>query len=283
MKKFKLLFLFIFMMFICTGCGNSEMNRDLRHSGFQMDDEPFNCDALIPKRDKEFEKIKYLGSNYVITTNGVIHEISFGQKFSNDKHCMRAKTDLTVEAIIGENVFRAKDNKIYYFKGNNGAAAYTEVPYTDSNYSTYAYFLGQLDVVKVQSVGNSSYYVLKNNGTVYNYVIKKDRNGISPQGTPAAVYTAENLGSKIIDFNYAGDQSEATFVRTEDKIFRNEALNRKDCKEYVDIQCEYEFAEDATLTKYYDRIMAYNGSILITDYLKVFKVGGEVKEDEEEE
>ncbi len=281
MKKFKLLFLFIFMMFICTGCGNSEMNRDLRHSGFQMDPEPFNCEALIPKRDKEFEKIKYLGSNYVITTNGVIHEISFGQKFSNDKHCMRAKTDLTVEAIIGENAFRAKDNKIYYFKGNGGAA-YTEVPYSDTNYSTYAYFLSQLDIVKVQNVGDSSYYVLKNNGTVYNYIIKKDRNGIIVLSANT-VYTSENLGSKIIDFNYAGDESEATFVRTEDKIFRNEALNRKDCNEYVDIVCEYEFAEDATLTKYYDRIMAYNGSILITDYLKVFKVGGEVKEDEEEE
>ena len=50
----------------------------------------------------------------------------------------------------------------------------------------------------------------------------------------------------------------------------------------VDIECEYEFDEDTTLTKYYDRIMAYNGSTLITDYLKVFRVGGEVKEDDEE-
>ena len=281
MKKFKLLFLFIFMMFICTGCGNSEMNRDLRHSGFTMDEEPFNSEALSPKSDKEFEKIKYLGSNYVITTNGVIHEISFGQKFSNDKHCKRADTELTVEAIFGEEAFRAKDNKIYYFKGTNGIEPYTAVSTADSNYSTYAHFLGQLDVVKVQSVGNSSYYVLKNNGTVYNYVVKKERYGIVDLSI-TTVYTSENLGSKIIDFNYAGDQSEATFVRTEDKIFRNEALNRKDCQEYVDIECEYEFDEDATLTKYYDRIMAYNGSTLITDYLKVFRVGGEVKEDDEE-
>ena len=115
----------------------------------------------------------------------------------------------------------------------------------------------------------------------YNYIIKKERYGIVDLNINT-VYTSENLGSKIVDFNYAGDQSEATFVRTEDKIFRNEALNRKACKEYVDIECEYEFAEDATLTKYYDRIMAYNGSTLITDYLKVFRVGGEVKEDDEE-
>ena len=85
-----------------------------------------------------------------------------------------------------------------------------------------------------------------------------------------------------MDFNYAGDQSESTFVRTENKIFRNEALNRKECRDYIDIDCQFAFAEDATLTKHYDRILAYNGSILITDYLKVFRVGGKVKEDDEE-
>ena len=63
----------------------------------------------------------------------------------------------------------------------------------------------------------------------------------------------------------------------------NEALNRKECREYIDIDCQFAFAEDATLTKHYDRILAYNGSTLITDYLKVFRVGGKVKEDEEEE
>ncbi len=281
MKKFKLLFLFIFIILLCTGCGNSEINRDLRHAGFTMSKDPFNCEALIPKSDKEFEMIKYLGSSYAITTNGVIYELSFGQLFSNQKHCMRANTELTVEAIIGEVAFKSKDNKIYYFKATNGAAAYTEVPFSDSNYYTYRFFFDDPNIVKVQNVGNSSYYVLKTNGTVYNYVIKKERNYISLVSNNT-VYTAENLGSKIVDFNYAGDQSESTFVRTEDKIFRNEALNRKDCNEYIDIQCEYAFSEDATLTKYYDRILAYNGSMLITDYLKVFRVGGEVKEDEEE-
>lgn len=283
MKKFKLVFLFILVMFICTGCeNNSEVTRDLRHSGFNMDKEPFDCEALIPKSDKEFEMIKYLGSNYAITTNGVIYDISFSGKFSNDKHCMRANDKLNVEAIIGENVFKAKDNKIYYFRGSNNAAAYTEVTSSDNNYTTYRFFFNDPDIVKVQNIGDSTYYVLKSNGNVYDYRIKKERGAIQLLSTNA-VYTAENLGSKIVDFNYAGDQSESTFVRTENKIFRNEALNRKECNDYIDVDCQYEFVEDATLTKHYDRILAYNGSILITDYLKVFRVGGKVKEEEEEE
>lgn len=283
MKKMKLVFLFMMVMFVCTGCeNNSEVTRDLRHSGFNMDREPFNCDALIPKSDKEFEMIKYLGSNYAITTNGVIYDISFSGMFSNGKSCMRANDKLNVEAIMGETVFKAKDNKIYYFRGSNNAAAYTEVPLSDNNYSTYRFFFDDPEIVKVQSVKDSSYYVLKTNGNVYDYKIKKERDRILLLSTNA-VYTAENLGSKIVDFNYAGDQSESTFVRTENKIFRNEALNRKECNDYIDVDCQYSFAEDATLTKHYDRILAYNGSTLITDYLKVFRVGGEVKEDEEEE
>ena len=149
-------------------------------------------------------------------------------------------------------------------------------------YAVYRFFFDDPNIVKVQNINSSSYYVLKNNGTVYDYNIKKERWGIQLLSTNT-VYTSENLGSKIVDFNYAGDESEATFVRTENKIFRNEALNRKDCREYIDVDCQFEFAEDATLTKYYDRILAYNGTTLITDYLKVFRVGGEVKEDEEEE
>ena len=283
MKKMKLVFLFMMVMFVCTGCeNNSEVTRDLRHSGFNMDREPFNCEALIPKSDKEFEMIKYLGSNYAITTNGVIYDISFSGMFSNGKSCMRANDKLNVEAIMGETVFKAKDNKIYYFRGSNNAAAYTEVPFSENNYSTYRFFFDDPEIVKVQSVKDSSYYVLKTYGNVNDYKIKKERDRILLLSTNA-VYAAENLGSKIVDFNYAGEQSESTFVRTENKIFRNEALNRKECNDYIDVDCQYSFAEDATLTKHYDRKLAYNGSTLNTDYLKVFRVGGEVKEDEEEE
>ena len=274
MKKLRLLFLFLFIVFCCTGCGNSDITRDLRHAGFSLSEDDFSCEALIPKANKEYEAIRYVSSTYAITTTGVIHELSFGKKFSNEEYCMKADTTQTVKAIVGNEVFRSEDNKIYYLKKSDGHDAYTEVPISDSNYPAYRFFLkDNKDLLKVQSVGNSSYYVLKEDGDVYKYVLgRNNANGVYLVNS-TKIYTHDNYGSEILDFNYAGEQSEATFIRTEDSIYRNTALNRDMCNKYVDIECEYEFLKDEILTKHYDHIMAYNGSMLITDYLKVFNLG----------
>lgn len=273
MKRFKLLFVFGFVLLFCTGCGNSAVTRDLRHSGFTLSTEPFSCDALIPKSNKEYEEILYLGSNYAITSTGVIHELSFSQLFSNGQYCKKADTELNVQAIIGSEIFRAADNKIYYLYGGKGEP-YTEVPVSDPDYYSYKFFLGDPNVLKVQKTGDSVYYVLKNDGDVYTYTLGKNNASGVHLVSSGKVYTADAYGGKILDFNYVGDASEATFVRTETAIYRNAALNREECKKYVDVQCQYQFQKDELLTAHMDRIMAYNGSMLITDYLKVFNLGG---------
>lgn len=274
MKKVKLLFI-LFIVLCCTGCdSNSSVTRDLRHSGFSLSKDPFSCDALIPKSNKEYEAIQYLGANYAITTTGVIYELSFGQLFSNGEYCKKADTNLTAQAVIGDEIFKGSDNKAYYLS-NSSAPAYSEVLNSDPNLSAYMYFFNNQDVVKVQNVGDSKYYVLKKDGDVYSYtVVKNNSNGVHSPGNPTKVYTKDAYGGAILDFNYAGDSSEATFIRTETAIYRNAALNREDCQKYVDVQCQYQFQKDELLTAHMDRIMAYNGNMLITDYLKVFTLGG---------
>ena len=112
-KKLKLIVLSLFIILCCTGCGNSSITRDLRHAGFNLSEDDFSCDALIPKQNQEYEAIKYVSPTFAITTTGVIHELSFGKKFSNEEYCKKADTNLTVEALVGSEVFRAEDNKIY--------------------------------------------------------------------------------------------------------------------------------------------------------------------------
>lgn len=272
-KKLKLIVLSLFVILCCTGCGNSSITRDLRHAGFNLSEDDFSCDALIPKQNQEYEAIKYVSSTFAITTTGVIHELSFGKKFSNEEYCKKADTNLTVEALVGSEVFRAEDNKIYYLKKSDSHAAYTEVPISDSNYPAYRFFLkDNHDLLKVQSVGDSTYYVLKEDGDVYRYVLGRNNSNGVYLVSSSKMYTHDNYGSEILDFNYAGEKSEATFIRTEDSIYRNTALNRDMCLKYVDIDCEYEFLKDEILTEHYEHIMAYNGSMLITNYLKVFNL-----------
>ena len=124
----------------------------------------------------------------------------------------------------------------------------------------------------MQDSFSKNYYVLKEDGDVYRYVLGRNNSNGVYLVSSSKMYTHDNYGSEILDFNYAGEKSEATFIRTEDSIYRNTALNRDMCLKYVDIDCEYEFLKDEILTEHYEHIMAYNGSMLITNYLKVFNL-----------
>ena len=46
--------------------------------------------------------------------------------------------------------------------------------------------------------------------------------------------------------------------------------NLEDCSKYADITCEYEMKEDPIFEQYKDRIISFNGSLLITDYKRTF-------------
>lgn len=273
MRKIKLILVSLFIILCCTGCNNSEVNRDLRHAGFNISSDEFSCEALIPKSDKEYEVIKYFGGDFAITTTGVIHELSFGQMFSNDQYCRKANTERKVVALYGNSVFKADDNKFYALKGTDKVAAYGEItPANDQNYAIYAFFFNDPAILKVQSSGNNIYYVLKTDGNFYQYNMVVS-NGNIYLTSADVLYTAETYGSKIIDFNHEGLASTRTYIKTEDSFYRVSMVNKEKCTKYVDVQCEYDFGKDKDLSRHYKRIIAFDGGTIITDYLKIFRLG----------
>ena len=64
----------------------------------------------------------------------------------------------------------------------------------------------------------------------------------------------------------------ATFIKTEDKVYRMRISNSKECMKYADVDCIYEMKEDSMFDEYKDRIIAYNGALIITDYKQIFAV-----------
>ena len=48
--------------------------------------------------------------------------------------------------------------------------------------------------------------------------------------------------------------------------------NQEKCSKYADVACEYKLKLDEGLKNTYDKILAYNGSTLITNYGKIFNV-----------
>ena len=276
MKKkriFKFMCLFLCVLFL-SGCDGS-VTRDIRHAGFNIGGK-FICNEFYPKdkEDTSYQKILYMTGSHLINTDGDIYELSLSKTYQDGKNCRAADTMLKVKAIYDNSIFKATDNKYYYLVGQRDVAAYKEVLAEDRSYALIDTLLKDEDVLKVQTADSSSglYYVLKTDGNVYaNVVISPDRNMPPQLISSQIVYSRDDYGAYIEDFNFAGD-SLNTFVRTGDKLFRMRVKNSEKCSKYADISCEYEMEEDPIYVQYRDRIITFNGSMLITDYKQIFNV-----------
>lgn len=276
MKKIRLFIILVCVLFICTAC-DGDVTRDLRHDGYSYGDQ-FSCKYFFPKDkdDTSYLKVKYFTGSNIIDENGKIYELSLGQKYSNNENCKVGDNNITVAAIMDNSIIKGKDNKYYYLLGDNNHAVYSEITTSDENYSLYDLLLKPDDILKVVSGksdnNNQSYYVLKKNGNVYNYTITKADRNTPPVITNTTIfYSQGDFGGQIIDFNYAGD-STSTYVKTNNKIYRMYVTNSENCTKYADVSCIYKIKEDETLNEYKDRIIAYDGSTLITDYHRLFTI-----------
>lgn len=272
-KRIKVIGLFVLLAVLCCGCDaiHASTTRDIRHSGFALSGAEFICDALL--KDPDYDKVKFLTGKHIITESGVLYELSVGQKYSNEQHCMASSLTKKVVALFDDNIVKTEDGKYYYIVRSGDNAPYTAVSTADSNYMIIDAIMKNSDVLKVKTVDASTghYYVLKKDGNVYNFVVAKTHNSASVVSSPV-VYSKTNYQGDIIDFSYVGKTS-GTSVRTTSQIFRMIAINKEECSKYVDIACEYEMKLDEGLTEHQNEILGFSGTYLITTYGKQFNAG----------
>ncbi len=275
MKKYYIFIIAAFLCLFVSGC-DGDVTRNIRHAGFNIDGE-FKCDVVMPsdKKDTSYANIRYMTGGYMILEDGTIYELSLGQQYANKQNCKIADTSKRVVSIFDDKYFKSNDDKYYYLSTNEGTATYTEVPKTDNSYPLIDLILKDATNVKVVTGNNSSgeYYALKNSGDIYKYTItRNNQTRIETITNTSLVFDKKDYGgSKIIDFNYAGN-SLGTFIKTSDKVYRMKISNADECNKYADIACKYKIMEDEIFQEYGDRIVFFNGSYLITDYGKKFSV-----------
>lgn len=273
-NRIKFGFIILLMLVICTAC-NGSVTRDIRHDGFSIGG-TFVCDPFYPKNkdDTSYDRIRYFIGSHLINQNGEIYELTLSQPFTGGQNCRKAGTNIIVKAIFDNKIIKAADGKYYYLLAQNNVPGYTEIPITDNSYLVYDILLKEEDVVKVVTADSSAgvFYVLKVDGNVYAYrIMAADRQSPPQLVSIQIVYDKMNYGGSIVDFNYSGD-SLMTFIRTDEKLFRMRITNSKECNKYADVSCTFEMQEDLMYEKYKNRIIAYNGSNLITDYKQIFNV-----------
>ena len=275
MKK-KFCFLSLLILFLVVGC-NGSITREIRHGGYSIAGD-FACNEFMPASDEDvyYTKMKYYTGSHIVTEKGKLYEVSLDKKFSNDSNCRVVEKDITVEGILDNKIVRSEDGKFYTLVSDNNMAAYAEITNTNQNYKLFKLLLSDETNIKIVTVDSSGgkYYVLKNDGNVYSYIVEKIGNGQNPDykvSSSSVVFNKSDYGGIIVDFNFAGD-SLNTFVRTNDKLYRMRVKNIDECGKYADIPCQYEMKEDTTYETYKDKIIVFNGSTLITTYGKMFSV-----------
>lgn len=272
MKKIKYIVLFLFVL-ICCGCSYkyASTTRSIRHSGFTLASSKFKCDTLFSK-DQVLDPVKFYAGTYLITENGNLFETSLNKLYSNNMNCRKADIPVKVSAVYGANIVKGVDNKFYYLNASEGIPLYAEVPQTDDEYNLYKILLGESSILKAICVNSKSgiYYVLKTDGNVYQFNISKNNQNYNLDSV-IKIYSSEDYGGRIVDFNYNGSSS-TTFIKTETTFFRMLIENSEECYKYADVSCKYKMDIDRGLTDSYKRILAYNGSSLLSTYSKIFTV-----------
>lgn len=259
---------------LSTGC-NGNVTRNLRHAGFNLSSEEFTCSTLLPasKDTKPTDTILYSNGSYAITEDGKLYELSLSQPYSNNENCKKISFSVKITAYMDDSILKGEDNKFYYAPGTTNTSPLTEVTANDSNYQLYTLLLGSAQVKKVITVDSNAgiYYVLEDDGNVYQYTItRQDYNSPYTLSEKKTVYEKSKYG-EIIDFNYAGESS-TTYIKTKTKLYRMQATNAEECSKYADVACKYKMKYDETLTEYYNnnKIIYYGPSIILTDYGKQF-------------
>lgn len=275
MKRIKVLLLFLLVIFGCCGCANADSIRAIRHSGFSLSPVEFVCPTLYPESSStgSFDKIRFLTPTSVITTDGAIYRLSFGQYYSNNTNCKKMDFGPRILSVLDDRIVRTDDKKLYNLDSSNADGSLVEITTRESNYYVYQAFMSDNNVLKAYTVNQEKglYYVLMRDGNIYNYVVTKINNESAAVTSTSIAFNKSNFGGDIIDFKYAGD-SPSTFIRTNESIFRMKITNREECSTYADVKCEYKMSLDEGLTEHRIDILAFSGSFLITTYGKEFSV-----------
>ena len=272
MKRIKYIILFLIVVLL-AGCDYqyASTTREIRHSGFSLSSFKFKCSSIYTDEEVVDKPLYYIG-NYIITESGLLYETNLGKPYSNKMNCKKPNFTEKISAIFDMKVVKTEDGSYYYLSGSDQVPAYSLVPESDEDYALYDILLKESSVLKVVTVNSKGgiYYVLKNDGNIYQYnvILENDEYLLD---TTDMVYSYTEFGSKIKDFNYNGSNS-TTYIKTETTYYRMLITNLEKCSSYVDVACDYKLKLDEGLKNSYDRILAYNGSTLITTYGKIFNV-----------
>ncbi len=223
------------------------------------------CDAL-----KDVWVYKY---NYFITNDGIIYTQS-NKKYSDTKqNCKIYSDSIKIKSIVGNNLV-SNDNKEYIidyeYHGENRDLKITEIG--ESTYEgrsvpkrlydddiKYAYLYSTDEKYGDNPSSSKEYIVIKNDGKLYKMFFKgvyNDYYGYFDYKFENEVLFKDFGDEKVRSFQINKDSSNG-YIITDKNIYIQTPTN-KECLEYQDIECDYDYVKNKYLNKYINSSLTIN-------------------------
>lgn len=235
-------------------CNEDEENCDSKYY-MEFTTQDFKCDAL--------DNIKTFNSNYFITKDNEIYDISFYDLYSNNQNCKKATIDTNIKAIKGEYVLD-NNNKLYTLQQDEkNSTILKECDYSGSwgkiinDIMNNGNIHNVLNITRDYSKNEIYALILKNDNNLYKLIYKVK--GVYPDEyielEKEELYKSlEEYGNiQHIDLsnfysgssgkNYQLEDNTITTIISDKGYYYLEEIKTDECIKYKDIECKLELKE----------------------------------------
>jgi len=272
MKKKILVLSLIVLCLLLSGCGKKVeepkevVDKDAIEGYKKV--ATIDCEALS-------KDIRYMKNGIIITADNEVYAYDIEQKFSNNTNCIKFEDSVQVAMIENDKVYEMNDGKLQQVD--------FKIEEMEITRKSADFMLNKTGIIKdagytlfmqgPKKDGNNTIYGVKGNGNViYEFEVSPfiDRSGTFARTKYQIKNEVEGYSVPkdeiILDFIYHKDDENyiKDYIKTNKSFYGKRITNSEECKEYVDVKCEYEWFKDKVVSKIIDKIVYLYDEILIT-------------------
>lgn len=222
-------------------------NGDSECLNMSFEENKFICDI-------DYNNIKDFQSDYFVTKDNEIYDISFNELYSNNQNCKKREINIDIKNIQDYYIF-SKDNKVYNIRDLEEQRI--------TNYSQI--YLADKDIKRIISLDYSNSKILvivfKNNN-LYKQIYNNDYSNNKVTLEKEEIYKSlEEYGNiqEIVTSNYYTSNSGKDYQLEDNTIttiisdkgyYYLDEVKTDECSKYKDIECKLELKESEIYKKF---------------------------------
>lgn len=211
--------------------------QEVKENGFTDLDEHFICSAIKKDSYLMMSTRKYS----FISINGEVYNISFTSTYGEKENCEKRNFPVKIKSHI-DDIVVGEDNKYY--------SVYENLLLKED--VTFSYDIKDI----VQKVDN---YILKKDGNIY--YLKGGKLILKYKGSS---FKGKIQNISLINSDYSEEDEKKIIILTDKAVYYSYSDNEKNCRKYANEKCNYVMRQDKLFSKYRNKLLYIDDTIVIT-------------------